>query len=52
MSSQVPSQPASTSAGHPRHPRSAGYAGTADYIASPDLMQTVNVAVTALRAPC
>ena len=61
MSSQVPSQPASTSAGHPRHagaegagvtaghPRSAGYAGTADYIASPELMQTVNVAMTLSR---
>jgi len=34
------------SAGHPGSP---GYTGTADYIASPELMQTVNVAMTLSR---
>ena len=55
MSSQVPSHSATTSVGHPGHPGSAGhpgaagYTGTADYIASPELMQTVNVAMTLSR---
>ena len=40
MSSPVPPRPA---------PASAPYAGTADYIASPELMQTVNVAMTLSR---
>jgi MoxR-like ATPase len=55
MSSQVPSHSASTSVGHSGHsgaadhPGAAGYTGTADYIASPELMQTVNVAMTLSR---
>ena len=40
MSSHVPQRPA---------PASAAYAGTADYIAAPELMQTVNVAMTLSR---
>ena len=33
----------------PRPAASAAYAGTADYIAAPELMQTVNVAMTLSR---
>jgi len=58
MSSQVPSHSAATSVGRTGKPDSAGhsgpsgaagYTGTADYIASPELMQTVNVAMTLSR---